>query len=220
MSIENCSGSCSNNWGACDAVLMDLNLPRIGGIEATRRILLDHANRDDAPAIIAGTASVSDADRALCAAAGMRGFLTKPATVFSLDAALREAVGEAPLPEVVAAALSELPNEVTLESMAELDQRAAELCLSSDRGIRVVGEAEDGQRAVELVRKDGIDVRVLDLAMPGRAGLWLLRQLRDEAPELRIVVFSAYDPVSHQDRSIALGASAYFAKDTLPTEIV
>jgi len=92
--------------------------------------------------------------------------------------------------------------------------------LSSDRGIRVVGEAEDGQQAVELVRKGGIDVLVLDLAMPGRAGLSLLRQLRDEAPELRIVVFSAYDPVSHQDRSIALGASAYLAKDTPPKEIL
>ena len=57
-----------------DAVLMDLNLPRIGGIEATRRILMDHAERGDAPAIVALTASVSDADRDLCAAAGMRGF--------------------------------------------------------------------------------------------------------------------------------------------------
>ena len=109
-----------------DAVLMDLNLPRIGGIEATRRILLDHASPGDAPAIIALTASVSDADRALCAAAGMRGFLTKPTTVFSLDLALRGVVGDAPLPQVVAVALSDLLDEVTLESLAELDQRAAE----------------------------------------------------------------------------------------------
>jgi DNA-binding NarL/FixJ family response regulator len=92
--------------------------------------------------------------------------------------------------------------------------------LSSDRGIKVVGEAEDGQQAVELIRKGGIDVLVLDLAMPGRAGLSLLRQVRDEAPELRVVVFSAYDPVSHKDRSIALGASAYLAKDTRPAEIL
>jgi len=92
--------------------------------------------------------------------------------------------------------------------------------LSSDRDIRVVGEAEDGQQAIELIRKGGIDVLVLDLAMPGRAGLSLLRQVRDEAPELRVVVFSAYDETSHKDRSIALGASAYLAKDTRPAEIL
>lgn len=92
--------------------------------------------------------------------------------------------------------------------------------LSSDRGIRVVGEAENGQLAVEMIRRGGIDVLVLDLAMPGRAGLSLLRQVRDEAPELRIVVFSSYDPVSHRDRAIALGASAYLSKETRPAEIL
>lgn len=108
-----------------DAVLMDLNLPRIGGIEATRSILLDDADRAHPPTIIALTASVSDADRELCAAAGMRGFLTKPATVFSLDMALREAVGDAPVPTNLAAVPSDLLDEVTLESLAKLDQRAA-----------------------------------------------------------------------------------------------
>ena len=84
--------------------------------------------------------------------------------------------------------------------------------LSSDRGIEVVGEAEDGRQAIELVRKGDLDVLLLDLAMPGRAGLSLLRQVLDEAPELRVIVFTAYDPVSHKDRALALGASSYLAK--------
>ena len=92
--------------------------------------------------------------------------------------------------------------------------------LSADRQIRLVGEAEDAQQAVALVRKGGIDLLVLDLAMPGRAGLSLLRQVRDEAPDMRVVVFSAYDELSHKDRALALGASAYLAKDTPPTEIL
>ena len=92
--------------------------------------------------------------------------------------------------------------------------------LSADPGIMVVGQAEDGQQAVELVRKGGIDVLVLDLAMPVRAGLSLLRQVRDEAPELRVVVFTAYDPASHKDRAMALGASAYVTKGCRPAVIL
>lgn len=92
--------------------------------------------------------------------------------------------------------------------------------LSSDRSIQVVGEAEDGQSAVALIRKGGVDVLLLDLAMPGRAGLSLLRQVLDEAPELRVIVFTAYDPVSHKDRALALGASGYLAKDARPAEIL
>ena len=92
--------------------------------------------------------------------------------------------------------------------------------LSSDRGIRIVGQAEDGQQAVELIRKGGVDVLMLDLAMPGRAGLSLLRQLLDESAELRVIVFTAYDAASHKDRSLALGAAAYLAKGTSPQQII
>jgi len=124
-----------------DVVLMDLNLPRIGGIEATRRILQRFAGHDGdsdaaslpgpAPTIVALTASVSDGDRALCAAAGMRGFLTKPATVFSLDAALREAMNSRspPAPPATTAdgATGEpLLDEATLDSLADLESRAPE----------------------------------------------------------------------------------------------
>ncbi|MBL8311336.1 MAG: response regulator [Burkholderiales bacterium] len=113
---------------AFDVVLMDLNLPRIGGIEATRRILHGPATQKEAgrmPAIVALTASVSDADRALCTAAGMRGFLSKPATVFSLDVALREAMRGQTTPEelTVTDELIDLP---TLSSLAELEAKAAE----------------------------------------------------------------------------------------------
>ncbi len=107
-----------------DVVLMDLNLPRIGGIEATRRILQGYAGRGDPPLIIALTASVSDADRALCAAAGMSGFLTKPATVFSLDSALRNAVKDRG-PSAVADIVDVL-DRVTLNSLVDLEKRATE----------------------------------------------------------------------------------------------
>ncbi len=111
-----------------DVVLMDLNLPRIGGIEATRRILQRWAGHGEPPLIIALTASVSDADRALCAAAGMSGFLTKPATVFSLDTALRSAIKTHGLSATAEA--DYLLDHATLNSLFELEKRAAEPFLS------------------------------------------------------------------------------------------
>ena len=103
---------------------MDLNLPRIGGIEATRRILQGYAVHGEPPLIIALTASVSDADRLLCAAAGMTGFLTKPATVFSLDNALHNAMKNHASSVTADAAC--LLDHGTLNSLAELEKRAAD----------------------------------------------------------------------------------------------
>ena len=109
-----------------DVVLMDLNLPRIGGIEATRRILQGYAGHGDPPLIIALTASVGDADRALCAAAGMSGFLTKPATVFSLDTALHTAVKNQGSSGVAPVEAVDVLDRVTLNSLADLEKRATE----------------------------------------------------------------------------------------------
>jgi signal transduction histidine kinase/DNA-binding response OmpR family regulator len=68
------------------AVLMDVNMPDIDGLEATRQI---HAAWGaDAPPIIALTAGASADDRARCEAAGMDDYLTKPLQVAALAQSL------------------------------------------------------------------------------------------------------------------------------------
>lgn len=58
-----------------DLMLMDMSMPELSGIEATRLI---RAEADHQPVIIALTANAFDSDRAACLDAGMDGFLSKP----------------------------------------------------------------------------------------------------------------------------------------------
>lgn len=92
--------------------------------------------------------------------------------------------------------------------------------LSGDESFSIVAEAVDSVNTIEMLRKQKLDVLMLDLSMPGRSGLWLLSRVLDEQPGLRVVIVSSYDPASHKERSLALGAAAYLTKDTQPMEVL
>ncbi len=80
-----------------DAVLMDMQMPVLDGVEAARRIRASRGPNARTP-IIALTANVLPSEVALCRAAGMDGHLAKPFTAGSLAAALTQAVRPAPAP--------------------------------------------------------------------------------------------------------------------------
>jgi len=72
-----------------DLIIMDLHMPRLGGIEATRRIRHDELVKGKDPvAIFALSADALEAGKKACLDAGMDGFLTKPVDPAELDAVL------------------------------------------------------------------------------------------------------------------------------------
>ncbi|HPT19280.1 MAG TPA: ATP-binding protein [Methanothrix sp.] len=74
-----------------DVVLMDVQMPEMDGLEATRAILkLKLKNR---PKILAMTAYALEGDREKCLQAGMDGYISKPVQIEELRAALQDLKG-------------------------------------------------------------------------------------------------------------------------------
>jgi DNA-binding NarL/FixJ family response regulator len=77
----------------------------------------------------------------------------------------------------------------------------------------VVAEVEDGAKVVENYRKHKPDVVLLDLRLPGMDGIQVIKALREEFPNARIVVLSSYGGGDDVTQAIQCGASGYVLKN-------
>jgi len=85
--------------------------------------------------------------------------------------------------------------------------------LSNAGDIEVIAEAVDGHEVLQRVRALKFDVLVLDMSMPGKSGMELIKQVKSEAPKLRIVVLTMHQENQYAVRAIRAGASGYLTKD-------
>lgn len=91
--------------------------------------------------------------------------------------------------------------------------------LAEQENLRVVGEAANGRDAISMVRRTRMDVLLLDLSMPGQGGLDVLATIRAKAPDLGILILSAYPKAQYAVPLLRRGADGYLEKDCDPPEI-
>lgn len=92
--------------------------------------------------------------------------------------------------------------------------------LSDQNDIEVVGEASNGAEALALVRAGNLDVLLMDISMPGQSGIDVLGNIRARAPELPVLILSAYPEQHYATALLRQGASGYLNKECEPDEIV
>ena len=92
--------------------------------------------------------------------------------------------------------------------------------VSSEPDMEVTGEAHNSQGVLDLVRARNWDVVVLDINMPGRNGLEVLKELKQERPGLPVLVLSVHPEEQYGIRVLKAGAAGYMNKESAPEELV
>jgi DNA-binding NarL/FixJ family response regulator len=100
-----------------------------------------------------------------------------------------------------------------------LMRAAVVTALATHPEIEVVGEASDGLEALELVASTHPDVLLLDLSMPRMGGLDALPRLRDEWPEVRVLVMTASEKQESLVEAVGAGAAGYITKRSTDAQL-
>jgi len=92
--------------------------------------------------------------------------------------------------------------------------------LSSDAGVRVVGEAANGRAAVERTRELCPDVVLMDVRMPALDGIAATREIASAAPATRVVILTTFEDDDYIFGALTAGASGFLLKRASPEELL
>jgi len=92
--------------------------------------------------------------------------------------------------------------------------------LQAEPDMEIVAEAEDGQQALHKAHETEPDVVLMDLAMPKVGGLPATRRLKEELPEVKVLVLTMYDDETYLRETLEAGASGYVLKRAVDTELL
>ena len=80
-------------------------------------------------------------------------------------------------------------------------------------GVTVVGTAGDGDEAIAMAHRLCPDVVLMDLRMPRRDGVAAIRVLREECPQIKVIVLTTYADDRSVLDALRAGARGYLTKD-------
>lgn len=197
------------------AVLLDLNMPRLGGLEALKRI------RAFAPStrVVVYSGMLEPEIERQAIASGAVAVFAKPRALDDLRLALERDMSTPRSPETVAAAgISDAP------PAPSKDRKLRILLIDDDPGVSdLLGEflalhgaetfpVTNAVDALRLLGHGAPDAIFLDIEMPGLNGLDALPAIRALAPNAKVVMVSGIHDEAVAKQTLSRGAFDYMAK--------
>lgn len=86
------------------------------------------------------------------------------------------------------------------------------MLLRADPAIEIVAETGSGTEALELAQRLAPDVVVLDIRLPDITGVQVARALRQDLPDIKVLILSGYNTEQYVRAMVALGCTATCSK--------
>jgi DNA-binding NarL/FixJ family response regulator len=108
--------------------------------------------------------------------------------------------------------MSDAPIRLLLADDHTLVRSGLRRILDAEPDLRVVAEAADGAAAIEQALEHELDLAILDVSMPRMTGLQAARRIREQRPNVQILILSMHDNEEFFFEALRAGAAGYVLK--------
>jgi DNA-binding NarL/FixJ family response regulator len=105
------------------------------------------------------------------------------------------------------------PARILIADDHDLVREGLRAVLSGEADLEVVGEATDGQEALRMCRSLRPDLVLMDVRMPKSDGLEATRAIKEEMPQVSVVMVTMHENPDYLLEAIRAGAAGYILKD-------
>jgi DNA-binding NarL/FixJ family response regulator len=92
--------------------------------------------------------------------------------------------------------------------------------LKSEPGLAVCGHAVSAEEALRVIPRVKPDLALIDITLPGMSGLELIKRLRAQFTEMKLLVISMREEQLYAARVLRAGGDGYVMKQQDPEEII
>jgi len=110
--------------------------------------------------------------------------------------------------------------KVLIADDQELIRHSLQIVLSSKQNIEVTDAVADGLEVIRSVRKNKPDVILMDIRMPKMDGVQCTKIIKENYPEIKIIILTTFDDDEYIYDALKYGASGYLLKGVSMDELV
>lgn len=110
--------------------------------------------------------------------------------------------------------------KVLIADDQELIRQSLQIVLNMKESIKVIDVAANGQEVIQSIRKERPDVILMDIRMPKMDGVQCTKIIKENYPEIKIIILTTFDDDEYVYNALKFGASGYLLKGVSMEDLV
>ena len=109
--------------------------------------------------------------------------------------------------------------KIVIADDQELIRDSLKIVLSANQDMEVIDTVADGREVIRSVRSEKPDVILMDVRMPGMDGVSCTQIIKENYPQIKIIILTTFDDDEYVYNALKYGASGYLLKGVSMAEL-